>query len=84
MTGPACSPSHDPSCVRRTPSLCLLGSGFLEDLDVRRWFPSHPPPCRLNYCGVDDPEEELRNWLNQDDYIDVMNALGITPEVDLD
>lgn len=37
----------------------------------------------LNYSEVDDPEEDLPDWLNQDEYIDVMNALGVTPEIDL-
>jgi len=32
---------------------------------------------------VDDAESELRDQLTDDEYIDVMNALGIKPEIDL-
>lgn len=38
---------------------------------------------KLDYSVVDDAEGELRDLLADDQYIDVMNALGITPEIDL-
>lgn len=39
---------------------------------------------QLRYDVVEDPEEELVDLLRDDDYLEVMNALGIVPTVDLD
>ena len=38
--------------------------------------------CKYSVC--EDPEEDLRGWLTDDQYIEAMNALGIEPTVDLD
>ena len=35
------------------------------------------------YTVLDCPEDELANWLRGDAYIEAMNALGLTPVVDL-
>jgi len=40
-------------------------------------------PENLRKWVLDDPEEDLRGWLDEASYIAAMNALGITPEVDL-
>jgi len=40
-------------------------------------------PEHERYHEVDDAEEELRDWLEPDTYVDAMNSLGISPEVDL-
>jgi hypothetical protein len=39
---------------------------------------------KLTYQLLDDPVDELRNWLDEDEYVDAVVALGETPVVDLD
>ena len=39
---------------------------------------------KSDYSVVEDAEEELRGLLDFDAYIETMNSLGISPEVDLD
>ncbi len=40
-------------------------------------------PERSRYWTYENPEEELRGELKEEDYIAVMHALGITPTIDL-
>jgi post-segregation antitoxin (ccd killing protein) len=38
---------------------------------------------KLRYQELADPENELRDWLDDDGYIDAMIALGLEPVVDI-
>jgi hypothetical protein len=38
---------------------------------------------RLAYYNLDDPEEELKKWLDEDDYLTACNELGIKPVLNL-
>ncbi len=38
---------------------------------------------RMKYWVLDDPEEQLRGWLGPAEYYEAVDALGITPVVDL-
>ena len=38
---------------------------------------------RLSYWVVENPEEELRDWLDDDGYASALGALGLTAVVDL-
>lgn len=38
---------------------------------------------RSQYWEIDDPEEELRDNLSEEEYMQVMGALGIKPTIDL-
>jgi hypothetical protein len=38
---------------------------------------------RFSEVAGDDPEEELRDMLNEDEYIEAMHSLGITPVIDI-
>lgn len=40
-------------------------------------------PDHQRYHEVEDAEAELGDWLESDAYVDTMNSLGISPEVDL-
>jgi hypothetical protein len=36
------------------------------------------------YTVVEDPEDDLRNWLDDEAYVEAMSALGLEATVDLD
>jgi post-segregation antitoxin (ccd killing protein) len=62
----------------------LTGTPIAEDVyvaDDERVF--YYDARRLDLVEIQDPEEELRNYLDEGDYIEAMNALGIDPVVDV-
>jgi len=76
--------SYTWSATSRTTFLLRAGVVHWDKCQVSRdgYGVTAPAPVP-DLLLVDDAESELRDQLTDDEYIDVMNALGITPEIDL-